>query len=459
MLLLLLLALLAGTAAVVGGGGLVAPGALAERGEYQPRLKKGKIRDVAVGFFIGGSSISDMNGVYARVDAPHPDILRSFRLIYRKWPVHRQDDLSGWTLGLALKEAKEGVKEEEEDKEGEEGDEWLLIDPQHHGRFVHGGGTIIPGAGRRWSHLLGGDTRQQRQQQHHARTDAAGVLVTAAEGGVGGAQQQQDDVNELPWQVIFIASERRLHAFRWQEADHQRQLTLAIGGVDLPAPAECTNLDGSRADGWCVTPEQALALDAALAGLPDAAGLGGRAQAEHAARRYVQAARLLEEERARPCGDGCRVAWAGAAPGAAPRGADDSALLRLWRDAALRVRGGAAWRRARRWGRAAGELEAALRLFPRHRGALMEMARLEVDRGRPAGALAKLEGLLRLGRAQQDAGQMLSMLARASANVERAELAAAAAAAAVSHSCACIGSLCLRQYVHGASIGEGDSQS
>ena len=68
---------------------LVAPGALAEYGGGEARLKRGKIRAPAEGFFVGGSSIGGMNGVYARVY--RWQVAHEFVYCYRKWPADEPD--------------------------------------------------------------------------------------------------------------------------------------------------------------------------------------------------------------------------------------------------------------------------------------------------------------------------------------------------------------------------------
>ena len=51
------------------GNGLVGPGAVAPySGGGQRARGYGYVRDPAAGFFVTGSSLSDMNGVYARVE-------------------------------------------------------------------------------------------------------------------------------------------------------------------------------------------------------------------------------------------------------------------------------------------------------------------------------------------------------------------------------------------------------
>ena len=68
---------------------LVAPGALAEYGGGEARLKRGKIRAPAEGFFVGGSSIGEMNGVYTRVY--RWQVAHEFVYCYRKWPADEPD--------------------------------------------------------------------------------------------------------------------------------------------------------------------------------------------------------------------------------------------------------------------------------------------------------------------------------------------------------------------------------
>jgi hypothetical protein len=52
----------------------------------------GYVSEPAEGFFIGGSSVKEMNGVYKRVNTVPGDLMKdtrtpeSFQLVYRKWP-------------------------------------------------------------------------------------------------------------------------------------------------------------------------------------------------------------------------------------------------------------------------------------------------------------------------------------------------------------------------------------
>ena len=72
---------------------LLTPGTMAPySGGGQRARGWGYVREPAHGFFIGGSSIKEMNGVYKRVSTVPGELLNdsrvpeSFQLVYRKWP-------------------------------------------------------------------------------------------------------------------------------------------------------------------------------------------------------------------------------------------------------------------------------------------------------------------------------------------------------------------------------------
>ncbi len=149
-----------------------------------------------------------------------PDIPHDFHLIYRKWPVHDRDDMGGWHLVLvASPSGEDGYSAVDPAKETE----WLLIDPQRTARFGHAGDTIIPGAGLKWSHLhryQRGST--PRDTRDHATTKGLQAL-------------REDNLDELPWQVIFLSNPRKVWAYRHEEAEHHRTVRMAIAvRITLP---------------------------------------------------------------------------------------------------------------------------------------------------------------------------------------------------------------------------------
>ena len=121
-------------------------------------LDAGYVREPAKGFFISGSSIPQLNGIYDRVESFPRAINRQLALAY-------VEERSRWILGLAREDHENGHEEE-----------WLLIDNKHVHRFQHEGHTILPGTGRRWSHLHPGMPQEE-------------------------ADAIEDDFAELPWQA------------------------------------------------------------------------------------------------------------------------------------------------------------------------------------------------------------------------------------------------------------------
>lgn len=119
--------------------------------------------------------------------------------------------MSGWHLALVASPPRDGgYSAVDPEKETE----WLLIDPQRTERFGHAGETIIPGAGTKWIHLH----RSQRSAMFRANR----ATTTTP------APREEDDLNELPWQVIFLRSPERVWTYRHEEAEHYRTVRMAI---------------------------------------------------------------------------------------------------------------------------------------------------------------------------------------------------------------------------------------
>ena len=123
---------------------MVGPGAVApySGGGGRPR-GFGYVRDPAAGFFVTGSTIRGLNGVYRRVNSVPEDEHR-WQLVYK----HQS---SGWLMGLAEGRTASGGAQYE--TVGGKETEWLFCDDEQQDRFGHVGNTVIPGAGPKWSHL------------------------------------------------------------------------------------------------------------------------------------------------------------------------------------------------------------------------------------------------------------------------------------------------------------------
>lgn len=95
--LLLLLLLLPLPGALGYGGHPVAPGGVAPYSGGGARRGGGwgYVREPAEGFFIAGSSIKAMNGVYKKVERVPAAIPHKFHYAYRQWPHGTEDQMRG----------------------------------------------------------------------------------------------------------------------------------------------------------------------------------------------------------------------------------------------------------------------------------------------------------------------------------------------------------------------------
>eukprot|EP00756_Hemistasia_phaeocysticola_P033139 Hpha_TRINITY_DN16450_c0_g1::TRINITY_DN16450_c0_g1_i2::g.163824::m.163824 len=181
---------------------LVGPGAMTPYGGGGRRRQRGTcvVREPACGFFIAGSSIEDMNGIYGRV-ARVPNSLKHEALLSYK------HDHTQWWMVLVDRSNPDEEDTGGSGRYGELDREWIFLDDRGGERFKHEGDTIIPGAGVRWSKC--------------------------------GAGIQDDD--ELPWQVIALLDGSVLRDLRGSYIHRQRRIAAAIAGKGLPRPqGECS---------------------------------------------------------------------------------------------------------------------------------------------------------------------------------------------------------------------------
>ena len=185
------------------------------------------VSDPPHGFFIAGSTVKQLNGVYVRKNAPRSLVRDDTMLLYYS---HMTDG----TL-MILTETKrvapppvpprararrapreygdeyddeEDDYDEDEDDDGEDEDDvyaqmaaaakpsrqWLLVDEKGVDRFMHIGDTIVPGAGVRWKHV-----HKKSGGVAAARAAAAAARQFGAGGGAQLAAVAPDDQDELPW--------------------------------------------------------------------------------------------------------------------------------------------------------------------------------------------------------------------------------------------------------------------
>jgi len=188
--------------------GLVGPGTVTSYGGAAgARRQYGVVREPALGFFVGGSNINELNGLYSRVERIPRDVKHTFQLAYR----HEQ---TGWLMGLVNK-PEDGRYE----VVGHHDSEWVLIDDKFQDRFGHEGNTILPGSGTRWQHV-------------HRNMDGK-----SASHEVSDSTKGDDDMN-LPWTIIGIMGADMMENIRRHKAYREHTVLLALQGHGLPEVQE-----------------------------------------------------------------------------------------------------------------------------------------------------------------------------------------------------------------------------
>lgn len=244
---------------------LVGPGALSEySAPSRGRRARGSVYvdDPAVGFFVAGSSIDDLNGIYVRTNS---HVLPRHRVAMAY--AHQE---GGWTLALCAT-----AREDRHDSSSDDDDayEWRFVDAQRVDRFAHEGDTLIPGAGARWSHAVHGSVGDGRVGEDRS-------LVP------GKSDEELED--ELPWQVIALLDASITRDLLRSNAWRAHKVQRAKQGADLPKLA-AASLEAIAAQeeevGWLY---RAGAEGAELFERPD-----GRQRGSLAAGRY---ARIIEKQ-------------------------------------------------------------------------------------------------------------------------------------------------------------------
>ena len=160
--------------AVVGARELVAPGAVSLGGSANVGAHNFHIDGPPHGFFIGGSSIDALNGVYGpRLDDVPPHIAP-----YVVHGAYRHDSGNGYMLAHLRTEG---------------GEEWVIIDPSSRDRFGHPGGAHVPGSGPSWVHLHRAPRLEILALDGSDPEKAPERALVAGDAG--------DDPDELPWQA------------------------------------------------------------------------------------------------------------------------------------------------------------------------------------------------------------------------------------------------------------------
>ena len=91
--------------------------------------------------------------------------------------------------------------------------EWVFVDQSGKDRFEHAGDTVIPGAGDSWSH--------SHRPSPYERTAAEDMAT---------GDDDDDNVDELPWQVIYIGDRNMVWNLVNQRRHHNAVIRNAIAG-------------------------------------------------------------------------------------------------------------------------------------------------------------------------------------------------------------------------------------
>ncbi|KAK3253743.1 hypothetical protein CYMTET_37015 [Cymbomonas tetramitiformis] len=363
------------------------------------------VRDWPVGFFVAGSSLDGVNGLFKRTEnnvrMPH-----SFSLTY-------ENKRTGWCMAFVNSQNEGYVPV------GRTQTEWLFIDKEWRDRFGHKGDTYLPGAGKSWQHLHRqthtGPEGFQRGDRVEMRTrvpefwdsgDRAQIVSTR----VGAGEEDQDaqytikleknsktfrtqawrmsklrpgeenagqtasdtpsadDTEELPWQVVAIMSEDKMQEMQQRQNHRDQSLRTALNGVGLAV------LPPGSSEAAPPPPPP---------GVETRSAAWVSAEAAHSDRRFEDAAELYREAAlAQPEAD-------------------------HWPRATLSVLSASCHRRAGNPLAALAAASEALSLFPQYKSALHEKGLALLEAGRPGQAVEELEKLLRVDRSWPDLSEWL----------------------------------------------------
>lgn len=370
-----------------GGNSLVGPGAMTQyEGRPGRQRTSGYVRvsKHPDGFFVAGSSLEGINGLYGQVKSIPKRMadLHEFQLAYKH-------DQTGWYM--AMVDAPKGSYMEADA-------EWLFIDPSGRDRFSHIGDTIVPGSGKRWKFVHRGQPRPKHGGD--STTD------TSEEDEQQMVERGDEDEDQLPWQLIAILSADMLQKLRRHYRYYDYECRAARSGHGLP------EIEAGPYASMVEEPPQSL-LDANACWEPAiearAAFEAGRWAKAQAA--YESIVDGLETEK-----DGTSTeSWRD----------DEATKTGKWRRAFFSLQLASCMRRARSDpsnSKAAKKYaRRALKIFPCYKAALFELGMIMMDwgDGHYGDAVKSFERVLRL---QRDYPSVDRWLLRAHAHLRREAL-------------------------------------
>lgn len=218
-----------------------------------PRARRScYVNEPAYGFFIAGSTVKAMNGVYIRKNPPQrtaeEEEVRQDLLYY----THID---SPWTMLLAETPELSDANPYFHRSQGERS-EWVFVDERGADRFTHKGDTIVPGAGVAWKHVHRTSGGARVPEASEARRDSWRSSL-----GFGGgrnttqlAAAAEDDEDELPWQVIAVLDHDILRQLMGGYQYHKERCEEAVQGRGVVDPPALTSLEGCYLPGVCTSP-------------------------------------------------------------------------------------------------------------------------------------------------------------------------------------------------------------
>lgn len=200
----------------------------------------------AHGFFITGSSILAMNGVYIRANPSRVSLPNT--VLYYK------NEENNWRMLFnQLPETQEAEEDDENDayrylrrhkKRPEH--EWLFMDELGIERFIHDDGdTIIPGAGVRWKHLhrsTATSTLHRDNVDDSSDEDDEETFLERRNNVNPSAVANitEDDEDELPWQVIALLDRGIMEQLVYSNRYRKRKVAEALAGKNAPKPSQAS---------------------------------------------------------------------------------------------------------------------------------------------------------------------------------------------------------------------------
>ena len=344
--------------------GLVGPGAVSPYSGGRRSRSRGytTVRDPSHGFYVGGSSIDEINGLYGRINSLHHHTIHSeFHLAYKH-------DYHNWYLCL--------VKADRDQKEyeivGNKKSEWVFIDDGGNDIFGHEGDTIIPGSGTSWKHVHrpsphAGRPRRRTTSSNNNNDNSNAVKII----------NESDDLEELPWSMVAIMGEDMLNQLRRRERHRRRRIQLAEIGHGLPSfgagseetqPDKNVNMDDEFIHQTLYKEANQFfdykAFDAAIT-------------------TYYK---ILKKNVI-----------------------TKSSHLNMWGHVWIKKKIAAAARRLKDFNLAKRELENALRIYPRFKDAVFQLGVTLFDSGDYKAALHNFEKVLKLDRSHPDLDRLMTL--------------------------------------------------